>query len=59
MNAPVLETNLTSLPFVHRGKVRDLYAVGEDNLLVVQSDRLSAFDVVLPAPILGKGELPT
>jgi phosphoribosylaminoimidazole-succinocarboxamide synthase len=59
MNAPVLETNLTSLPFVHRGKVRDLYAVGEDNLLVVQSDRLSAFDVVLPDPIPGKGEVLT
>jgi phosphoribosylaminoimidazole-succinocarboxamide synthase len=59
MNAPVLETNLTSLPFVHRGKVRDLYAVGEANLLVVQSDRLSAFDVVLPDPIPGKGEVLT
>jgi len=59
MNALVLETNLTSLPFVHRGKVRDLYAVGEDNLLVMQSDRLSAFDVVLPDPIPGKGEVLT
>ena len=43
----VLETNLTSLPFLHRGKVRDIYAVGDDKLLVVQTDRLSAFDVIL------------
>ncbi len=57
--SPVLETNLKSLPFLHRGKVRDLYAVGEDRLLVVQTDRLSAFDVILPTPIPGKGEVLT
>ncbi len=48
-------SNLSSLPLLHRGKVRDMYAVGEDELLIVTSDRLSAFDVVLPDPIPGKG----
>ncbi|HEY9445915.1 MAG TPA: phosphoribosylaminoimidazolesuccinocarboxamide synthase [Burkholderiales bacterium] len=56
---PLLQSSLKSLPFVHRGKVRDLYAVGDDKLLVVQSDRLSAFDVILPDPIPGKGEVLT
>ena len=55
----VLETNLTSLPFLHRGKVRDLYAVGEDHLLVIQTDRLSAFDVILDDPIPNKGKVLT
>jgi phosphoribosylaminoimidazole-succinocarboxamide synthase len=55
----VLESQLKSLPFLHRGKVRDLYAVGDDKLLVIQTDRLSAFDVVLPTPIPGKGEVLT
>ncbi len=50
---------ITSLPLVHQGKVRDCFAVGEDHLLMVASDRLSAFDVVLPDPIPGKGELLT
>lgn len=59
MSAPVFETSIKSLPFLHRGKVRDLYAVGEDRLLIVQTDRLSAFDVVLPDPIPGKGEVLT
>jgi len=58
-SAPLLESNLQSLPLIHRGKVRDLYAVGEDKLLIVQSDRLSAFDVILPTPIPGKGEVLT
>jgi len=57
--APMLESNLRSLPLVHRGKVRDLYAVGEDKLLVIQTDRLSAFDVILPTPIPGKGQVLT
>ena len=56
---PLLESDLKSLPFLHRGKVRDLYAVGDDKLLVVQTDRLSAFDVILPTPIPGKGEVLT
>ena len=47
------------LPLVHRGKVRDVYAVGEDRLLMVASDRVSAFDVVLPQPIPRKGEVLT
>ena len=49
------ESNLTSLPFLHRGKVRDIYAVDEQHLLIVQTDRLSAFDVILPSPVPGKG----
>lgn len=52
-------SNLASLPLVGRGKVRDIYQVDVDHLLVVASDRLSAFDVVLPQPIPGKGEVLT
>jgi len=48
-----------SLPLLHRGKVRDLYAVDSERLLIVQTDRLSAFDVVLPTPVPGKGEVLT
>ncbi len=54
-NAPIL----TSLPLIHRGKVRDNYAVGEDKILMLASDRLSAFDVIMNEPIPGKGELLT
>ena len=57
--AALFETNLTRLKFLHRGKARDIYAVGNDKLLVVQTDRLSAFDVVLPDPIPGKGTVLT
>jgi len=53
------ESNLSSLPFLHRGKVRDLYQVDAQHLLIVQTDRLSAFDVILPDPIPGKGEVLT
>jgi len=53
------ESNLTSLPLLHRGKVRDLYEVDAQHLLIVQTDRLSAFDVILPDPIPGKGEVLT
>jgi phosphoribosylaminoimidazole-succinocarboxamide synthase len=53
------ESNLTSLKFLHRGKVRDLYEVDAEHLLIVQTDRLSAFDVILPTPIPGKGEVLT
>jgi phosphoribosylaminoimidazole-succinocarboxamide synthase len=56
---PLFESSLTSLPLLHRGKVRDLYAVDDDRLLIVQTDRLSAFDVVLPTPIPGKGQVLT
>ena len=55
----LFESNLSSLKFLHRGKVRDIYAVGDDKLLVIQTDRLSAFDVVLPDPIPGKGQVLT
>ncbi|MGB9430027.1 MAG: phosphoribosylaminoimidazolesuccinocarboxamide synthase [Gammaproteobacteria bacterium] len=58
-DAPVFETNLKSLPLIHRGKVRDIYAAGPGHLLIVTSDRLSAFDVVLPDPIPGKGAVLT
>ena len=50
---------ITTLPLVHQGKVRDSFAVGDEHLLMVASDRLSAFDVVLPDPIPGKGEMLT
>ena len=55
----VPQTHLHSLPLIARGKVRDLYAVGSDRLLMVASDRLSAFDVVMKAPVPGKGRLLT
>jgi phosphoribosylaminoimidazole-succinocarboxamide synthase len=55
----VPQTWLHSLPLIARGKVRDLYAVGTDRMLMVASDRLSAFDVVMKAPVPGKGRLLT
>ncbi len=58
MPAPVVhQSSLHSLPLVSRGKVRDNYAVGDDRLLIVTTDRLSAFDVVLGEPIPGKGRV--
>ena len=59
MATTLFESSLKSLKFLHRGKVRDLYAVEEDKLLVIQTDRLSAFDVVLPDPIPDKGRVLT
>ncbi len=59
MSTPLFESRIASLPLVHRGKVRDIYAVGDDKLLIVTTDRLSAFDVVMPTPIPGKGEVLT
>jgi len=56
---PLYASTLQSLPRIGRGKVRDIYAVGEDKLLIVVSDRLSAFDVVLPDPIPDKGRVLT
>jgi len=56
---PVFESNLGSLELLHRGKVRDVYAIDEAHLLFVASDRLSAFDVVLPDPIPDKGRVLT
>jgi phosphoribosylaminoimidazole-succinocarboxamide synthase len=51
------ESNIRSLPRIGRGKVRDIYAVGDDKMLIVTSDRLSAFDVVLSDPIPDKGRV--
>jgi phosphoribosylaminoimidazole-succinocarboxamide synthase len=59
MSSVLLESNLTSLPLLHRGKVRDIYEVDDDRLLIVQTDRLSAFDVILPTPVPGKGQVLT
>ena len=59
MTDALLESRLHSLPLLARGKVRDNYAVGADRLLMIASDRLSAFDVVMGEPIPGKGQLLT
>ncbi|GAA5233803.1 phosphoribosylaminoimidazolesuccinocarboxamide synthase [Verticiella sediminum] len=55
MTEPMYESRIDSLPLLGRGKVRDMYAVGDDKLLIVTTDRLSAFDVILDDPIPGKG----
>lgn len=55
----MLESRLPGLELIHRGKVRDVYSVDAGTLLIVATDRLSAFDVVLPDPIPGKGEVLT
>jgi phosphoribosylaminoimidazole-succinocarboxamide synthase len=55
----LFESNLKSLPLIARGKVRDIYAVGDDRMLLVASDRLSAYDVVMPTPIPEKGRVLT
>ena len=59
MTAALLESTIRSLPLIAKGKVRDNYAVGTDRLLMVATDRLSAFDVVMSEPIPGKGEMLT
>ncbi|MDE2130047.1 MAG: phosphoribosylaminoimidazolesuccinocarboxamide synthase [Betaproteobacteria bacterium] len=59
MTPTLLSTNITSLPLLSRGKVRDNYAVGDDLLLMVATDRISAFDVVMDQGIPGKGEMLT
>ena len=56
---PLLQSNLSSLKRIHQGKVRDIYAVDDQHMLIVTTDRLSAFDVVLPDPIPGKGSVLT
>jgi phosphoribosylaminoimidazole-succinocarboxamide synthase len=58
MSEPLFESNL-DLKLVNRGKVRDIYAVDAEHLLIVTTDRLSAFDVIMPQPIPGKGEVLT
>jgi phosphoribosylaminoimidazole-succinocarboxamide synthase len=55
----VHETSIESLPLLGRGKVRDIYAVGGDKLLIVTTDRLSAYDVILPTPVPEKGRVLT
>ena len=59
MSPPLYEASLKSLPKLGKGKVRDIYAVGADKMLIVTSDRLSAFDVVLGDPIPDKGRVLT
>ena len=59
MTKTLLESTLTSLRLLHRGKVRDIYAIDDERLLIIQTDRLSAFDVILPTPVPGKGEVLT
>ncbi len=59
MTTTLLQSSLPGLELIHRGKVRDVYALSHDRLLMVATDRLSAFDVVLPNPIPGKGEMLT
>ena len=55
----LFETTIKSLPLLHRGKVRDIYDIDNERLLIVQTDRLSAFDVILPTAVPGKGKLLT
>ena len=59
MSQPLLNTSIKSLPMINRGKVRDIYDLGADKMLLVTTDRLSAFDVVLPTPIVDKGAVLT
>jgi phosphoribosylaminoimidazole-succinocarboxamide synthase len=59
MTTTLFESSLHSLPLLHRGKVRDNYAVGDDRILMIATDRISAFDVVMGEPIPGKGEILT
>ena len=57
--ATLLQTSLSDLPLIRRGKVRDVYAIDDERLLIVATDRISAFDCVLPTPIERKGEVLT
>ncbi len=59
MTDTLLHTEIPGLPLIHRGKVRETYAVGDDRLLLVATDRLSAFDVVFEQPIPDKGRILT
>ena len=59
MSAPLLKTNLQSLSQIHQGKVRDIYAIDDNTMLLVSTDRLSAFDVILPTGIANKGAMLT
>jgi len=59
MSQPLLKSSLKSLPLINQGKVRDIYDVDADKMLIITTDRLSAFDVILPTPIAGKGAVLT
>jgi phosphoribosylaminoimidazole-succinocarboxamide synthase len=59
MSQPLFDSTITSLPLLGRGKVRDIYGIDDEKMLIVTSDRLSAFDVILPDPIPGKGAVLT
>ncbi len=60
MNAREIElSDISDLELLHRGKVRDVYAVSDDKLLLIATDRISAFDCILPTPISGKGKILT
>lgn len=59
MTPPLMRSSIKSLPLINQGKVRDIYDLGPDSMLLVATDRLSAFDVVLPTPIAGKGAVLT
>ncbi len=55
MSSPMMHAEITCLKLLHSGKVRDMYEIDDDHILIVTTDRLSAFDVILPTPIPGKG----
>ena len=57
MSSGLFNSSVASLPLVYRGKVRDSYALGDDRLLLITTDRLSAFDVVMNQPIPDKGRV--
>ena len=59
MTQPLLQSSIKSLPLINQGKVRDIYDIDADKMLIVTTDRLSAFDVILPTPIAGKGAVLT
>lgn len=59
MSQPLLNSSLKSLPLINHGKVRDIYDIDADKMLIITTDRLSAFDVILPTPIVGKGAVLT
>lgn len=59
MNSPLLETSIKSLKRIHQGKVRDIYDIDANTMLLVSTDRLSAFDVILPTGIVNKGAMLT
>jgi phosphoribosylaminoimidazole-succinocarboxamide synthase len=59
MTDALYASSIQSLPLIHKGKVRDIYAVDDQRMLIITTDRLSAFDVILPTPIPGKGKVLT